>query len=65
MMHAVELTGVFSTSGNIIEIKDYTGPSAKDVLRYVFYALSVLLVIAAAGFITVGLVRFAKKGKRR
>lgn len=65
MMHAVELTGVFSTSGNVIEIKDYTGPSAKDVLRYVFYALSALLVIAAAGFIAVGLVRFAKKGKRR
>ena len=62
MMHAVELTGVFSTTGNVIEVKDYTGPSAKDVLRYVFYALSALLVVTVAGFGAVGILRFAKKG---
>ena len=62
MMHAVELTGVFSTSGNVIEVKDYTGPSPKDVLRYVFYALSALLVVTVAGFGVVGILRFAKRG---
>ena len=62
MMHPVELTGVFSTSGNVIELKDYVGPSAKDVLRYAFYALAGLLVVTAAGFGVVAVLRFAKRG---
>lgn len=62
MMHAVELTGVFSTTGNVIEIKDYTGPSAKDVLRYAFYAIAAALVITVAGFGAVAVLRFAKRG---
>ncbi len=62
MMHPVELNGVFSTSGNVIELKDYTGPGVTDVLRYVFYGLSAILVVAVAGFAVVGILRFAKKG---
>jgi hypothetical protein len=70
IMDPVELTGVFTTEGHNYEVKDYTGPSAKDVLRYAFYAVAAIAVLFLLSFAIVAVVKFyrynnpSKKGRK-
>ncbi len=61
MMHPVELSGVFTTTGTVTEIENSTVSTVKDTLRIVFYALAAVLLLTVTGFAVVGIVRFARK----
>ncbi|MBR1846920.1 MAG: hypothetical protein IJ787_04325 [Bacilli bacterium] len=63
MMEPVELTGVMGASGKITDVKDYYGPSVKDVLRYAVYAIAAIGVLTVLGFAITFIVRQALKAQ--